>query len=120
MTAEAWKRKIKYQATSVGTYKSSFSSVVDALATVLEQRDLVYCQFLEEGGEFLVEKVSDRGAINRSKNPLLQVWMDLNTQALAYWKEIGLTAAGLKKIDEDALKPKKRSSLTEALKELGA
>ena len=120
MTAEAWKRKIKYQATLVGTYKTAFSSVVDALATVLEQRDLVYRQFLDEGGQFVVERTSDRGAVNRTKNPLLQTWMDLNTQALAYWKEIGLTAAGLKKIDDTAMKGKKKSSISEALKELGA
>jgi hypothetical protein len=30
----------------------------------------------------------------------LQVWQDLNTQALAYWKELGLTPAGLKKIKD--------------------
>lgn len=118
MTAEAWKRKIRSQAVAVGTYRSAFSSAVDALGKVLEQRDLVYQQFLDEGGQFVVERMSDRGAVNRGKNPLLQTWMDLNAQALSYWKELGLTAAGLKKIDEEAMKPKKQNTLDKVLMDL--
>ena len=118
MTAEAWKRKIRSQAVTVGTYRSAFSSAVDALGKVLEQRDLVYQQFLDEGGQFVVERMSDRGAVNRVKNPLLQTWMDLNAQALSYWKELGLTAAGLKKIDEEAMKPKKQNTLDKVLMDL--
>ena len=118
MTAEAWKRKIRSQAMAVGTYRSAFSSAVDALAKVLEQRDLVYQQFLAEGGRFVVERISDRGAVNSAKNPLLQTWMDLNAQALTYWKELGLTAAGLKKIDEEAMKPKKQNTLDKVLMDL--
>ena len=41
--------------------------------------------------------------------------MDLDTQALAYWRDLGLTPAGLKKINEAAMKEKKRSALVEAL-----
>ena len=103
---------------AVGTYRPAFSSAVDALSKVLEQRDLAYQQFLDEGGKFVVERISDRGAVNSAKNPLLQTWMDLNSQALAYWKELGLTAAGLKKIDEEAMKPKKRNTLDKVLMEL--
>lgn len=53
-----------------------------------------------------------------AKNPLLVMWDDLNKSALAYWRDLGLTPAGLKKIDEMSLKSKK-NPLVEALKELG-
>ena len=118
MTAAAWKTKIRRQVDQAGTYRPMFSSVVDALAKVLEQRDKCYAQFLDEGGRFVVEKISDRGAVNRVKNPLLQAWMDLNAQALSYWRDLGLTPAGLKKIDEDAMKPKKQNTLDKVLSDL--
>ena len=72
----------------------------------------------DEGAEILVTRISDRGAENRSRNPLLQIWTDLNTQALAYWRDLGLTPAGLKKIDEQAMKQKKESALAKALRDL--
>jgi hypothetical protein len=58
--------------------------------------------------------------VNIKKNPRLIVWQDLNTQALAYWRDMGLTPAGLKKLNDAALKAaKKGTPLEEALKGLG-
>ena len=116
--AAAWRDKIRRQIQATGTYRPAFCSVVDALAKVLEQRDAAYQQFIAEGSQFVVERVSDRGAINRAKNPLLQTWMDLNSQALSYWGQLGLTPAGLKKIDEDAMKPRKQDALAKVLSDL--
>lgn len=118
MRAAAWRDKIRKQIQMTGTYRPAFCSSVDALAKVLEQRDAAYQQFLDEGAQLITEKVSDRGAVNRVKNPLLQTWMDLNAQALTFWRDLGLTPAGLKKIDEDAMKPKKQNSLDKVLSDL--
>lgn len=118
MTAKAWENQIRKQVQAAGTYRSEFSSVISALSKVLEQRDAAYRQFIDEGSELLVNKISDRGAINRIKNPLLQTWMDLNTQALTFWRDLGLTPAGLKKIDEEAMKPKKQNTLDKVLSDL--
>ncbi len=118
MQAKAWRDKIRRQIQATGTYRPAFTSCVDAPAKVLEQRDAAYQQFLDEGGAFVVEKISDRGAVNRVKNPLLQTWMDLNAQALSFWRDLGLTPAGLKKIDEEAMKPKKQNTLDKVLSEL--
>lgn len=119
MTANAWRVKIKSQMQKAGMYREEFTSSVDALAKILEQRDAAYKQFLDEGAEFVVERISDRGAVNRAKNPLLQVWSDLNASALAYWRDLGLTPAGLKRIDDGAMKPKKQDALAKVLSELG-
>ena len=120
MKASYWIKKIREQCQVVGTYKPAFDPVIKALADILEQRDKAYSEFVESGGECCITKVSDRGAVNIGKNPRLQVWGDLNTQALAYWRDLGLTPAGLKKIDEQSMKPKKLSSFAEALKDLAS
>lgn len=119
MDRKKWKTRIKHQMNLVGTYQKSFESSIDALAEILEQRDAAYQDFLYSGGDVVVKFISDRGASNMKKNPRLQVWMDLNTQALSFWKELGLTASGLKKINETAMKEEKRvSSLEQALMKL--
>lgn len=118
MKAASWKKKIKEQCIEVGMYKPAFDSVIETLANILEQRDNAYDDFLVSGGEMCIIKISDRGATNIGKNPRLQLWIDLNSQALAYWRDLGLTPAGLKRINEQLVKPKKVSALTEALKAL--
>lgn len=119
MTAKAWRDKIKKQVTEAGTYRPQFNSAIDALSKILAERDAVYSQYVDEGSQPVIKKTSDRGAVNTGKNPLLQVWLDLNSQALAYWRDLGLTPAGLRKINEQAMSQKKRSPLAEALREFG-
>jgi hypothetical protein len=115
-----WKSKIKKQMIAVGTYNEAFDPAIDTLADILEQRDAALQEFIDSGGEACFEHVSDRGAVNIKKNPRLIVWQDLNTQALAYWRDMGLTPAGLKKLNDAALKAaKKGSPLEEALKGIG-
>ncbi len=119
-TRAAWKTKIKKQMVAVGTYKPAFDSAIDTLADILERRDAAYEEFLDEGGAACFEHVSDRGAVNLKKNPRLTVWQDLNAQALTYWRDLGLTPAGLKKLNEEALKAEQKgTALEEALKGFG-
>ena len=67
----------------------------------------------------IIKHTNKGGATNIVKNPALILWDDLNKSALSYWRDLGLTPAGLKKIDEAALKGKKQSTLEKALSELG-
>ena len=117
--ASYWSGRIVKQMKEVGTWRESFRPAVTALSDILERRDIAYQEFLDSGEGSCVEKISDRGAVNMAKNPRLQIWADLNALALSYWRDLGLTPAGLKKIDEAAMKPKKVSALAEALKDLG-
>lgn len=110
MNKNDWIRKIKKLMKAAGTYEKHFDPVVMALAEILEQRDHAYEEFVSTGAEVVVEKVSDRGAVNLAKNPRLQVWTDLNTAALAFWRDCGLTPAGLKRINETAMAPKQEKS----------
>lgn len=119
MDKKRWKTKIKAQMKAANTYQKFFDPTIETLAEILQQRDAAYEDFIDGGAEIVVESKSDRGAINLRKNPKLQIWSDLNNQALAFWRDCGLTPAGLKKINEAILKEdKKGSSLEEALKKL--
>lgn len=113
MDKNAWIRKIKSTMKQAGTYEKRFDPVVTALAEILEQRDRAYDEFIATGAQTVVDKVSDRGSINKAKNPLLQMWLDLNASALSYWKELGLTPAGLKRINDEALRKKEEGSALE-------
>lgn len=119
MTKKEWLKVIKTDMEAVGVYKQAFDPAVNTLADILEQRDNAYKEFLSSGGDMVVKTVSDRGAENYRKNPRMQVWNDLNAQALSFWRDLGLTAAGLKRIDDEAMKKKKQSALAAAMKALG-
>lgn len=110
-----WKKKIKKQTESIGTYRDAFLPVIDTLAGILEQRDRVHADFVKDGSRSVIEYTNKAGATNLSRNPYLVEWESLNAEALKYWKDLGLTPAGLKKLDEDAMKPKKKSAFADLL-----
>ena len=121
MTAAQWRAKIKAQCVEMKTYQQSFNSAIDTLAKTLEQRDAAQKQFKDEGSQLIFERVSDRGAVNPSINPLVQLIDKLNVTALAYWKELGLTPASFKKMSgSTAPAEEKKSGLAEALKAIEA
>ena len=121
MTAAQWRAKIKAHCVEMKTYQQSFNSAIDTLAKTLEQRDAAQKQFKDEGSQLIFERVSDRGAVNPSINPLVQLIDKLNVTALAYWKELGLTPASFKKMSgSTAPAEEKKSGLAEALKAIEA
>lgn len=119
MNAAKWRAKIKQQCEEMGTFKKSFNSAIDALAKILEQRDQALEKFRREGSQLMFERVSDRGAVNPSINPLVQLIDKLNNTALAYWKELGLTPLSYKKMSgTTAPAEEKKSGLAEALRSI--
>ena len=59
------------------------------------------------------------GSTNIVKNPALVVLMDCNTQALAYWRELGLTSRSYKTMTGSLNVQVESKSLEEALADLG-
>lgn len=119
MEKRRWVERITASCVAAGTYREWFADVIDTLAAILERRDAAEALFIEQGGEVLIEHTNKAGATNFEQNPILRMINDLNRDALAYWRDMGLTPAGLKKIDEGSMKPRKKSALGEALKSLG-
>ena len=121
MTAKQWKSKIKKAAVTAGTYKSFFDPVIATLSDVLEQRDKALEQFIASGGCMVIKYTNKANATNPSKNPFMLAWNDLNTTALAYWRELGLTPSSFRKITgTTAPAEEKKSGLAEALKAIEA
>ena len=104
MKASAWRKKIEEQCNEAGTMRTAYKPVIESLALILERRDCIYKQFIDEGAQVVVERISDRGSKNKAKNPLFIAWNDLNTQALTYWRELGCTPKGLKQISDESIK----------------
>jgi P27 family predicted phage terminase small subunit len=114
MDKTSWKRKVNKEARTVGTYRPSFDMMIDTLCEILAQRDQVLEDFKASGAVAIVET-----ATSCKQNPLLTTWMHLNDQALTYWRELGLTPSGLKKLNEQAIKIEgKKSALESALDSL--
>lgn len=119
MKRTAWRNRIVKACQAAGTYREFYDDVISALAEILEKRDEAAEEYKRLGSNPLIEYTNRGGLTNLTKNPALVVWDDLNKSALSYWRDLGLTPAGLKKIDESAVKPKKQSALAKVLSELG-
>ena len=120
MRASCWKRKIIQQCKDVDTYQDSFLGAISTLADLLERRDEAYAEFVADGSQTTVERISDRGAVNRVINPVLKLWQDLNRDALAYWRDLGLTPAGYKRLNLEAAQTKSQDGLESLLSKLVA
>ena len=120
MTKIKWKKLIKQACEDAGTYQSYYDSVIDTLAAIMETRDDALKQYKDEGSEPVIEHTNQGGNTNTVKNPLLVMVMDCNAQALAYWRELGLTPAGMKRLGEKSVAKKEvKASLASALADLG-
>lgn len=117
MKKGAWKRKIVEQMMQVGTYKDAHLPIIETCAEILARRDEAVKLWREEGSEYMCTFVSDRGATNQKKNPLLGVIQEHERDALTYWHALGLTPQSMKKQlqQEDAKEEEKLSPLAKAL-----
>ena len=102
MRKAAWKKKIKTACEEAGTYQPCFESTIDTLAGIMELRDNAQERFEALGGNTIVKHTNKGGATNIVKNPALVVIMECNAQALAYWRELGLTPKGFQSVQEIA------------------
>lgn len=119
MTKAEWEKRIKKDTEDAGTYRPFFEAAIETLADILAKRDELQEQYERSGEDAIVEHTNQKGATNLAQNPALRLINDYNRDALAYWRDLGLTPSGLRKINEKALVKQKRSSLTEALKDIG-
>lgn len=118
-SAAAWAGVIKKATEAAGTYRPFFDQTIKTLAQVMHERDAVMIAYEEAGAEPVVEHTNNDGHTNYTKSPFLMMWDALTTTALGYWRDLGLTPAGLKKIDEKAMKPKQKSTLESVLAKIG-
>ena len=107
---KTWKSRIKKACREAGTYKPYFDHVIDTLAGVLEKRDEAMDMYDLDDDEKIIVTVTNSKGTAKVKNPLIAIWEDLNKLALNYWRDLGLTPAGLKKINEESFAKTKGSA----------
>lgn len=120
MKKDEWRRLITRQTKKAGTYKPYFKEVIDTLAGIMEMRDSAMEKYIAAGAAAVVKYTNKGGSTNIVKNPAMVAVLDCNAQALAYWRDLGLTPAGLKKLSSSAVDPgeKKSASLEDLLSQL--
>lgn len=119
MKKGAWKKAIEQCMRNAGVYEEYYSAAIDTLSDILERRDMAIKQWRSEGSLLMVQKTSDRGAVNLSKNPLLTIIQECEKDALNYWGQLGLTPSGLKKVfSADKAQEQKSAGLTSLLRAL--
>lgn len=118
MTFKEWKEIITSNCKSIGTYQDHFIPVIDTLAQILENRDITHKQWVLEGSEPVVIHVNKAGEPNPVKNPLLVLENDMNSLALSYWRDLGLTPSGLRKLNADVVIKEEKGGFEELLSKL--
>ena len=113
-----WKKKIIKSCKSAGTYKPEFLPTISLLADIMEDYDNARNKFIANGKKSTMEEETDRGHTRTKKNPLMAELQEHRRDALQYWRELGLTPAGFKKLQEEKQDEGNTSSLAEALKSL--
>lgn len=103
-TAKTWKSRIRKVTRDAGTYRPYFEPIIGELADILERKDTAKAAYLESGGQPIIEHTNIGGASYLEKNPCLKIIEESEKLALPYWRDLGLTPAGLKKIREEAMK----------------
>lgn len=118
MTEKKWRARIKKACRDNGNYRESFDPTIEALAITLAIRDTAWEEYLASGEGVIVEHTNKGGATNKERHPALSTVDKMNTTALGYFTSLGLNQKGLKAIDENAMKSRKTTSLSEVLKSL--
>lgn len=118
MTKSRWKSRIKKACEDAGTYRPFFDAVIETLATILEKRDDALAVFEKTGGNVIVSHTNKSGATNLEQHPALRLANDLNRDALAYWRDLGLTPAGLKKLNAEVVEDKSAGNFERLLEKI--
>jgi hypothetical protein len=112
-----WKEKIIKACEEAGTYQEYFEDVINTLSQIMETRDSAQEFFEEQGSKPVVEYTNKAGHSSTKKNPVLVVINEQNQQALAYWRDLGLTPRGFKQLNGDAVQ-KKETTFEDVLSKL--
>ena len=118
MTKKDWSEKIRQACKDAGTYQPFFELVIEQLASIMETKDTAEEAYKTTNNQPVLAYTNKGGHTNLRKNPALAVIQECNQQALAYWRDLGLTPSGFKKLDGTVVKIE-RDSFSELLADIG-
>ena len=117
LTENGYAQDIKRKCEALDVWRPEFERSQRRLAKIYVRIDEVEDAFERSGGKAVI-KMTKGGAEKPARNPYIVELDLLYDQALTYERELGLTAAALKKINESALKTRAGSPMDELAKVL--
>lgn len=87
-----WESVIKEACQEAGTYQPFFDLIIAELAGIMDTKTAAIEIYEKSGGSPVIKYTNKGGFTNLRKNPALAVIQECNQQALAYWRELGLTS----------------------------
>lgn len=114
---KAYKRDINRMMKQVGTYNKSFEITINTFAKLLYDYQETLAMFEKTGGNVVISHTNKNGSTNIVKNPLYQSIEKMRADIITYARELGLTPAGLKKLNQE-LQEEKGSPLDSILEKL--
>ena len=118
MNRNEWKSRIVSACEEAGTYRAFFDSAIDTLSGIMEKRDDAEEKYYMSGGNPVITHTNKAKETNIVKNPILVMINDLNAQALAYWRDLGLTPSGYRKLSADVIKDERQGGFERLLEKL--
>ncbi|WHY76235.1 P27 family phage terminase small subunit [Neobacillus sp. WH10] len=105
---------------NVGTYRPQFDRTVRTYAEMSYDYKILMRQFEESNDQFIEEYTNKSGATNAMTTAIYSEIKMIRKEMVSYESILGLTPAGLKKINKEMDQTKKKSSnLAKALSQLG-
>lgn len=102
-TEKGFRIKIRTACRGVGSYREEFEPLIARLAEMYERANLAKDQWRAAGSPFLLAQVNKGGNEYYVRHPLLAEIDNTEAVILQLEKELGLTPAAIKKINEAAL-----------------
>lgn len=116
MTERQYMMDIKRKCTALGVWRDEFERTQRRLAKIYVRIDEIETAYEESGRFPVITHTNKLGATNIMRNPYIAELDLLYEQALTYERELGLTAAALRKINESALHAREESPLAGMLR----
>nr|DAY63887.1 MAG TPA: terminase small subunit [Caudoviricetes sp.] len=111
-------KKAKTSMEAIGTYKPQFDDTIAMYAETKYQYNKLMQEFYSSGCKVTEEYTNKGGATNIRKTATYLALETLRKDIINHESVLGLTPAGLKKINATESKPKKGKGLADALKKL--
>lgn len=113
-------KKTTADMTALGTYRAQFTPAIKVYAEMKHQLDMMTAEFYEGGCRVTEEYTNKSGATNERKTALYAAIEQLRRDLAAQEDRLGLSPAGMKRINEAEMKARKKTSkLTTALEKIG-
>lgn len=96
-------RRISAACKSLGTYREEFDPIITRLAELSLRRDRALADYEKSGGRAIIKQKNKNGAEYLTKNPFLAEVDNVLKMMLELERELGLTPAALKRINEEKL-----------------